>query len=559
MSMSNVARVAPTGAQTAPMPNAAQTASHPYASHPYTRYFPQRTEGDRLDVVPLLMAGLRGTSAKPVVVFEGEAIDRGQMAARVGAMQGWLAAQGLVPGDRVAVMLGNSAAQVALIYALMLSGLVWVPVNTRLKGDGIEYLLGHAKPKLLIAEPAFSEVLDAGVALATRQPGHHGPTVVRRMLSEVMTQAGAFAGAVPRAAEVTPASVLCVIYTSGTTGAPKGVLFTHRMMRIASEAALQVANARDGDRLFLWEPLCHIGGAQMLLLPFLADVEMHVVERFSASRFWQQCEAAQATHLHYLGGILDILMQLPREAQPARNSLRVAWGAGVSASAWRATSERLQCALRECYGMTECSSFATLNDADVPGSIGHPLPWLTLELLDDDGAPVADGEPGEIVLSSEVEGVFLPGYLDNPEATAKALRDGKLFTGDSARRSADGSLVFIGRRTDSMRVRGENVSAWEIERVFARHPAVAACAAIGVASDIGEQDIMLYVQFREGQALEWAALSAWAADKLASYQRPRYYRETARFETTPSERIRKHLLSRDTTQAWDAASAKSPE
>ncbi|WP_084070551.1 AMP-binding protein [Pandoraea vervacti] len=551
MSMSNVARVAPVNAQThCPAQQASQS-----PSHPYTRYFPQRAEGDRLDVVPLLMAGLHGGSTQPVVVFEGEAIDRAQMAARVGAMQAWLAAQGLMPGDRVAVMLGNSAAQIALIYALMLSGLVWVPVNTRLKGDGIEYLLGHAKPKLLIAEPAFAQVIDAGVALAAEQAGHHGPSVLRLWLSDVMTQAQAHAGKPPVAANVTPASVLCIIYTSGTTGAPKGVLFTHRMMRIASEAALRVADAGSGDRLFLWEPLCHIGGAQMLLLPFLVDVEMHVVERFSASRFWQQCEQAQATHLHYLGGILDILMQLPRDAQPATNSLRVAWGAGVSASAWQATRERLGCALRECYGMTECSSFATLNDADQPGSIGHALPWLTLELLDDEGRAVADGEPGEIVLSSEVEGVFLPGYLDNPEATAKALRDGKLYTGDSARRAADGSLVFIGRRTDSMRVRGENVSAWEIERVFARHPSIAACAAIGVASDVGEQDILLYVQFRD-KAIDWPTLSQWASERLASYQRPRYYRETAQFETTPSERIRKHLLSRDTALAWESGSAR---
>lgn len=106
-----------------------------------------------------------------------------------------------------------------------------------------------------------------------------------------------------------------------------------------------------------------------------------------------------------------------------------------------------------------------------------------------------------------------------------------------------------------MRVRGENVSAWEIERVFARHPAVAACAAIGVASEIGEQDVMLYVQFRES-AVDWVALSTWAAERLASYQRPRYYRETAQFETTPSERIRKHLLSRDTQGAWEWVATK---
>ncbi|MFP3624721.1 AMP-dependent synthetase, partial [Burkholderia sp. SIMBA_051] len=82
-------------------------------------------------------------------------------------------------------------------------------------------------------------------------------------------------------------------------------------MRIASEAALQVADVRAGDRLFLWEPLCHIGGAQMLLLPFLEAVELHVVPRFSATQFWAQIARSRATQLHYLGGVLDILMQLP--------------------------------------------------------------------------------------------------------------------------------------------------------------------------------------------------------------------------------------------------------
>ena len=137
--------------------------------------------------------------------------------------------------------------------------------------------------------------------------------------------------------------------------------------------------------------------------------------------------------------------------------------------------------------MTECSSFATLNASGKPGSIGRPLPWLRVELLGQDGLPVAPGEAGEIVLSSDIEGAFLPGYLDNPEASRRALRDGRLHTGDSARQDADGDYFFIGRATDSMRVRGENVSAWEVERVFIDHPAIQACAAVGVDGDVGEQ------------------------------------------------------------------------
>ena len=120
--------------------------------------------------------------------------------------------------------------------------------------------------------------------------------------------------------------------------------------------------------------------------------------------------------------------------------------------------------LREVYGMTECSSFATINENSKPGSIGRPLPWIELELLDDCDQPVQTGEIGQIVLSTKLEGAFSPGYLNDKETTLKTIRNGKLYTNDMARRNLDGDLFFVGRRTDSIRVRGENVSAWEVER-----------------------------------------------------------------------------------------------
>ncbi|WP_421376745.1 AMP-binding protein [Paraburkholderia sp. DD10] len=505
--------------------------------HSYSQYFAQRHPQDALDCAPLIVAGLRDGASNAVLHFDGHAVPRAESAQRIAQLQRWFAQQKLTAGDRVAVMLGNSAEHIHLIHALIVSGLVWVPVNTKLRRAGLEYLLEHAEPKLFVSEPMFDEAID-GVAC--------GPTRLVRMPAFDAGDSGA-ALSVPR---IDPFDPLCVIYTSGTTGAPKGVVFTHRMMRIASEAALQVADVRAGDRLFLWEPLCHIGGAQMLLLPFLEAVELHVVPRFSATQFWAQIARSRATQLHYLGGVLDILMQLPADAQPHAHTLRVAWGAGVSASAWAAIESRLRVRLRECYGMTECSSFATLNASGKPGSIGKALPWIDVELLDENGEPVADGEAGEIVLSSRVEGTFLPAYLNNDDATRAALRNGKLHTGDSARRDADGDLYFVGRRTDSMRVRGENVSAWEIERVFAQHPAIRASAAIGVASAIGEQDILLNVQFKDA-APDWESVHAWAAERLASFQLPRYYRAVTHFELTPSERIKKHLLARDVSDAWD--------
>lgn len=515
--------------------------------HSYSRYFPVRGPHDALDVAPLLFDGLRHGGERILMTFEQQPLSAARMAARVATYQRWLAAQGVTHGDRVALMLGNGLEHIALIYALMLSGIAWVPVNTRLKGPGLSYLIGHACPKLLITQDTFREAVQA----CATEIDSRCRTVWVDTLPPITDGDGDDDAGALTCAPVTPSDTLCIIYTSGTTGAPKGVVFTHRMMRIASEATMIVADAHDGDCLFVWEPLCHIGGAQMLLTPFLARLTLAVAERFSASRFWPEVVAANATQLHYLGGILDILMQMPPQAQPAHHPIRVAWGAGVSAQAWGPIRERLKLVLRECYGMTECSSFATVNDDGTPGSIGRPLPWLTLELLDDADQPVPPGEPGQIVLSSDVEGVFLDAYLDNPQASASAMRGGKLHTGDMARADANGNLFFIGRRTDSMRVRGENVSAWEIERVFALHPAVAASAAIGVTSDIGEQDILLYVQFKPEQPVDFTELAQWAQDKLAAFQQPRYYARVEQFETTPSERIRKHLLPRTLDGAWD--------
>jgi len=510
--------------------------------HNYPHYFPRRCGDDRLDVASVLHAGLLGQPDRIVLSFDGDAWPAARLCQRVAVMQHWLDGQGIVAGNRVAMMLKNSPDHIALIYALILAGVVWVPINTKLKSTGLQYLMDHCRPELAVLEAEFQPVWTEAAAMARHQcPAVQMPAVDMSAHAPAMQR-------VP----TSPADILCLIYTSGTTGAPKGVQFTHRMMRIASEAALRVADARDGDRLFLWEPLCHIGGAQMLMAPFLVDVQVHVVAAFSASRFWQQVTTARATQLHYLGGILEILLRLPASTVPPHHNLRVAWGAGLNVQAWDSVRHTLGVELRECYGMTEGSSFATLNAKGKPGSIGRPLPWISLELLDDKGREVECGQHGQIVLSSDVEGVFLPAYLDNPEATAQTLRGGRLYTGDYARRDADGDLYFVGRGTDSMRVRGENVSAWEVERVMALHPAVESVAAVGVTSDIGEQEILLYVQFREPSSDAFAELAHWAQSRLASFQLPRYYRSVERFELTPSERIRKHLLSRNLADAWDS-------
>ena len=209
-------------------------------------------------------------------------------------------------------------------------------------------------------------------------------------------------------------------------------------------------------------------------------------------------------------------------------------------------------AIRECYGMTECSSFTTANLDGPVGSIGKPLPWFDVALVDAAGKMVAPGERGEMVVRERLPGALTRGYFNDPEATARALRNGAFHTGDLAAADAAGNLYFHGRMTDSVRVRGENVTAAEVEDVARKHPAIEDCVMIGVAADVGEAAIKLFVKPKAGMSLPPRELSEWLAARLARYQQPRYIAVVQEFERTPSQRIMKHKLSRRTDDAWDA-------
>jgi crotonobetaine/carnitine-CoA ligase len=256
--------------------------------------------------------------------------------------------------------------------------------------------------------------------------------------------------------------------------------------------------------------------------------------------------------MHFLGGILQMLLkQLPKPPD-REHGVRVAWGGGCPKEVWRPFEERFGVTIRECYGMTECSSFTTANLDGPVGSVGKPLPWFDVALMGAAGDPVAPGEQGEMVVRERLPGALTAGYFNDPEATATALRDGAFHTGDLASADAAGNLYFHGRMTDSVRVQGENVAAAEVEEVARKHAAIEDCAMVGVAADVGEAAIKLFAKPKAGMSLHPMELSNWLAPRLARYQRPRYIAIVEEFERTPSQRIMKHKLSKRTDDAWDA-------
>lgn len=465
----------------------------------------------------------------------------GALSGAADAMIAKLIDAGARPGDHVAVMMRNSPASLALVYGLMRCGMVWVPVNPALVSDGLAHAITLAEASIVVCDQEFETVLEQcdvslrlGIMALTDTSLPSAPDK-------------AWSGPLPA-----PDSLASIMFTSGTTGPAKGVRVTHTMLELAVNGVALVAGLRPGDNMFMWEPFYHVGGAQVILTPILYDITLTIADRFSASRFWDQVREAGCTHIHHLGGILQILLKQPPSELDKSHDVRIAWGGGCVETAWRPFEERFGVEIRECYGMTEASSISAYNDQGVVGAVGHTLPWFDIKIKDENGNILRENEGrGEIVITSPISGAIFDGYYRAPEPTAKALQEDGFHTGDMGSWGADGLLRFHGRMSDSIRCRGENVSAFEVESVVNRHPDVEESAMVGVPAEIGEYDIQLFVRLREGASLDAEGLSDWLAERLAVYQQPRFIAFLDSFPKTPSQRIRKQLLPKEPDGRWE--------
>jgi crotonobetaine/carnitine-CoA ligase len=463
------------------------------------------------------------TSTRPDAIYSrgvtGE-ISLAGLEVAAGRAAAWLRAYGVRAGDRVAVVAGNQASgHLPLIHGLARVRATWVPVNTRLRGDSLAHVLKDADPALVIADSESAEYVDATLLQPEDWP-------------DVPVEAERGSGD----------DVLALIYTSGTTGSPKGVQVTERMWLAAAEGALTAADCRPGDRLFMWEPWCHIGGAQVLLLPLLADVSLAVVERFSASRFWSQARELGATHMHHLGGIAQMLLRRPPGELDRAHGVRVSWGGGIDPETWRELRRRFGVDVHECYGLTETSSICTVNTTGPSYGVGTPLPAFDVRVAGPTGTSLPPETAGRVLVSDRGAGLLTPGYFRRPEATAAARSGAWWDTGDLGFFDADGNLHLRGRASDSVRRRGENVSAQWVEQALLAHQAIVSAAVVGVPSELAEEEILAYLVSTEPVDLD--DLVTHCRARLADFEVPRLVRFVDSLPRTPSLRVAKSELPR---------------
>lgn len=465
--------------------------------------------------------------------------------------------RGVVPGDRVAVMAANGLVPLIVGYALARAGAVWLALDQQHSQGTIAWQLGLAEPVLAIADAeGAARLRAAGLTHSTELLVISDVDDVQgfvQTLGSPREPADAFAQ------PPTAAAPLLLISTSGTTGRPKLAIVTHRMLRLAGQGVVGCAGLQAGDVLFVWEPLSHIGGAQLLAAAALCGAGLWITDGFEPGRFWEQVHDARATHIHYLGGILNLLAAQPPSERDNSHGVRIGWGAGANPELAEIFHRRFGMTLRECYGLTEAASISTFTGSSFDGSLGRPAPWAAIAISDPDGCAVAAGESGEIVIT-EVRSPYFAGYFADPEATAAVFRSDGLHTGDRGYLDAAGRVHYQGRLGDVFRCRGQKVSAWEVEKIAAAHPDVGECALTAVPGEFGDQDLVLTITTAPGRVVELPDLVSWLRGRLGPAALPRYYRLVVEFPRTPSQRIMKARLPSTVADCHDRfADLKSDE
>lgn len=431
----------------------------------------------RLQAILLDRAATHGDSV--ALWWQGSPITYAELAARVRRLAGCLAGVGR-PGGRVAVLAWNCPEYIELIYAAPAAGRVLLPLNTRLApaewvqqlaATGVDLVVGDADLLAdLQSHPGFADGVET-VSLGTAWEDW---------------LARATPAPLPPTAATDPAWIL---YTSGSTGRPKGAVLTHQSFLAGLRSAAMARPVAPDDRYFYPFPLFHVA-AHNVLLQHLYGAAVVLAARFDAAATLQTCRDLGVTSMSLAPTMLGMLLA---EASFTPADLRQVRSIGYGAAAMPQTLlQRLlaqtDVGLCQSYGMTELSgsvSFLTAEDhraaarerPDLLQSVGRPLPTAEIRLVDDQGSACAVGEAGEILVRAEQ---VMQGYWRDPDATAAALLNGWLHTGDVGRFDADGYLYIVDRKKDMIITGGENVASREVEEVLRLHPAVTDCAVIGL-------------------------------------------------------------------------------
>jgi len=456
-----------------------------------------------------------------------------------------LQALGVRQEEPVLTWLPNGPEALRVWFALNYLGAIYIPLNLAYRGQILEHAVRSSGARLIVGHPGLLPRLDAIDAAALQ---HRVAIDSARSLRQP--------GGVPEppARPIMPWDTQSVIYTSGTTGPSKGVLCSYLH---AASAANAFYAATEDDRNMVNLPLFHAGGTGAIYRMLVKGGSIALVEAFDTNSFWDTVRVTGTTCLTLLGAMVPFLLKLPPGPGDRDHTLKKVVLVPLS-DASEVFAERFGVDVYTTFNMTETSwPLVSERNPSVRGTCGRPRPGIEARIVDEHDCEVAPGMIGELILRSDTPWTMNHGYHNNPEATARAWRNGWFHTGDVFKRDADGNFFFVDRLKDAIRRRGENISSFEVEAELMAHPAVREAAAVAVPSELGEDEVLAVLAPVAGQAIDPAEILAFLLPRMAHFMVPRYVRVLPELPKTPTQKVQKNLLRAEgvTPETWDREAA----
>jgi acyl-CoA synthetase (AMP-forming)/AMP-acid ligase II len=515
---------------------------------------------------------------KPALVFYGRAISFAELDEASDRFAGWLRARGIGPGDRVALYLENCPQFAIAHFGALKAGAITVPLNAMHKAIELQHELEDSGARVLVAAHAGRDVVEsvrartpvevvAWVAYRDYLPDRPSLPLPPSLLEEpvapgpgraagldefraIVDGPGRLRAPEPRA----PHDTALIQYTSGTTGTPKGAELTHGNLTANCELMRAFFGFTPADVMLGVEPWFHITGMEVQLnMMAYTGATLVALHRLDVETALRAIEQHRCTITTLIATVNVAIVNHPETPEHDLGSLRLCTSGGAPvppeiARRWEAITGH---PLVEGYGLTETTAPSHSNPPHRPryGTVGVPLPFTGVRIvsLADGGTELPPGESGEITVRGPM---VTKGYWRRPDATAEAIQDGWLRTGDIGRVDEEGYFTIVERKKDMIKASGYSVFPAEVEAIMYRHPAVAEVGVVGVPDAYRGEDVLAFVVRRPETTATEREIVEWCRAQMAVYQAPRTVRFVPTLPRTASGKLLKRALRE---QARDAA------
>ena len=477
----------------------------------------------------------------------GERLTFAQLNARANRLANAFIEDGVEKGERVGLLLMNSAEFMEAYFALAKIGAVVVPLNWRLVANELEFILKDSGTKRLVfGEEFFDTVVDLHRRGSKTDVVQWLHLATDRELAPFARSYQQFRDAAPEDEPEILASdddLLYIMYTSGTTGLPKGVMHSHATALWGVLTFTATTYFREVERYLACLPMFHVGALTPLTVNVYRGATSVVMRTFDATRAWELIEEEKITCGLAVPAMLNFMLQVPNVDRFDHSTLRwcMSGAAPVPVSLIEAYASR-NIEIQQVYGLTESCGPACIIDAANSlrkvGSTGKAFFHTDVRVVNDRGVDCAPNEPGEVWVRGPH---VMLGYWNRPDATRETIVDGWLHTGDVAVIDADGFVYIQDRIKDMIITGGENVYPAEIENVLAAHPDIVEAAVIGQPSARWGESPFAIVVSRNG-TLRDADVLAFCRGKLAGYKQPKGVAFVTEIPRNPSGKILKRIL-----------------